>query len=192
MLKVHPFCIRAGIAIAGLLLATPSHGATPASSPAYQRCMDHYSMEWRDWEVVQDRKRQAEQETLTKQAEDQAAAWDKLATSPGIDAPLAIDYRQKAQQLRTRAQNSEHDATGADPQSNKDLSEFCEEVVAVLAPTPSQNLTPPTTGQTAKAKPRKKLRTAAKPRRIRRARTVQRLRTRPRLSVGIGFVGIGF
>ena len=192
MRQFHQLPIRAAIAVLGLTLAGPSHGAVdPASSPAFERCMAHYGLEWRDWSRERAARRVQAQAERAREAEDQAAAWDKLATAPGISASLAIDYRSKANAWRARAE------AGAETESNgeqrADLEDFCQEVVSVItAPAAAPKASPAARPKTATAKPRRKLRAAAKPRRIKRARTVKRRHASPRISLGIGFVGVGF
>ena len=153
--------------------------------------MAHYGLEWRNWSQERAARRAEAQAEFAREAEDQAAAWDKLATAPGISASLAIDYRSKANAWRARAEAGP-ESKPAGPQS-ADLEDFCQEVVSVIAaPAAEPKASPSTRPTTATAKPKRKLRAAAKPRRIKRARSVKRRYARPRISLGIGFVGVGF
>lgn len=195
MLKTRHIAIRAAVVLAGLALASPTSGAAAGpKAQSYNRCIEHYGLEWREWAAKSRQKKAGQLEQQRHAAQERAAAWDELATSPGINAELALSYRKKADALRASAsENIEIQAPVTVDQD--ELAEFCNEVVAVLiAPDAASTLAPAPAPKAQATTPnrRKKVRVAAKPRRIRRARAVQRLRTRPRLSLGIGFIGIGF
>ncbi len=188
MLNARHIAISTALVLAGLALTTPaSAAASNSKTQSYNRCIEHYTLEWREW-AQDSRQQKIEQiEAQERAAQERADAWNKLATSPGIPSDLAISYRKKADDLR--ATSTDHtDALAPVSIDQKELADFCNEVVGVLiAPAPAAA----PKKQAANVSSGKKVRVATKPRRIKRARTVQR-RTRPRISLGIGFVGIGF
>ena len=199
MPPARQIAVRAAVVLTSLALATPTHGASVRPhAQSHSRCMDHYAIEWRDWAAKSKAKKAEERENQRRAAEERAAAWDELATSPGISADLALGYRKKSDDLRAGADKDGAQAPMmvAEPAVDTDeLRDFCDEVVTVLMAPAEKSAAAPLPvpkAQPAAAAPKKRTRLAAKPRRIKHARTVQRTRIRPRLSVGIGFIGIGF
>ena len=100
MLKVRHIAIRAAIIASGLALAASGQAAETTTQ---RRCMDHFTAEWRHWALEQDQRDAEARATRIRDADNRAAAWDELATSPGISAHLVLTYRKKTDVWRAGA-----------------------------------------------------------------------------------------
>ncbi len=128
MLKVRHIAIRAAIIASGLALAASGQAAETTTQ---RRCMDHFTAEWRHWALEQDQRDAEARATRIRDADNRAAAWDELATSPGISAHLALTYRKKANVWRAGAVED-----AAKPHvrrfNGERLTRFCDELVTAL------------------------------------------------------------